>query len=160
MTPPGAPPPGVHVRTARPADYDRIAPVVDAWWGRPVLPLLPRLFLSLFWSTSLVAERDGELAGFLVGLDSPSDAVTSYVHFLGVSPAERGMGLGHLLHTRFADRATAAGRRRVQAVTSPANEPSIAFHRTIGFTVAGPVADHNGPGTSYILFERPLIPPS
>ena len=35
------------VRVARPQDYDAIASVVDAWWGRPMLDFLPRLFLDL-----------------------------------------------------------------------------------------------------------------
>jgi hypothetical protein len=34
------------LRPATPADYDRIAAVLDDWWGRPVGHALPRLFLS------------------------------------------------------------------------------------------------------------------
>lgn len=55
------------IRSARPADYDAIAAVVDDWWGRPVLPSLPRLFLDHFHRTSLVAEATHGLNAFLVG---------------------------------------------------------------------------------------------
>jgi predicted GNAT superfamily acetyltransferase len=142
---------------ARSADYDVIAAVVDGWWGRPVLPSLPRLFLDHFASTSLVARTaEGELVGFLVGFDSPSTPDESYIHFVGVAPAARGAGLAGQLYRRFFERSRAAGRNVVRAITSPGNEGSIAFHRAMGFTAAGPVAGYNGPGTAYILFERTL----
>jgi len=130
--------------------------VVDDWWGRPVLAHLPRLFLDLFWSTSLVAEDDGRLAGFLVGILSPSDPAEAYVHFVGVAPHARGRGVGRLLHERFAALAAAGGRTVVRALTSPANTASIAFHRSLGFAATGPVPGHNGPGTSYVLFSREI----
>lgn len=140
-----------------------------------MLPLLPRLFLDLFWSTSLVAERppvrgggpvpgggpgaDGdspELCGFLVGVLSPSDPAEAYVHFVGVAPAARRSGLAERLYSTFFRLARDDGRRVVRAVTSPSNEQSIAFHAALGFAVTGPVPGHNGPGTEYVCFDRPL----
>jgi ribosomal protein S18 acetylase RimI-like enzyme len=146
----------VDIRTARPGDYDRIAAVVDDWWGRPILAALPRLFLDHFHPTSLVAEDGGELAGFLVGLLPPGQPTEAYVHFVGVAPAARGGGLGARLYREFFARATAAGRTSVGAITAPVNEASIAFHRRLGFAVRGPVADHNGPGAAMMVFRRPL----
>ncbi|MBC6467958.1 hypothetical protein [Actinomadura alba] len=67
---------------AHPADYDRIAPVMDDWWGRPVHAALPRLFLDHFFQTSLVAEQGDDLAGFLVGLLSPSTDRMVFRHSL------------------------------------------------------------------------------
>ncbi|WP_017615319.1 GNAT family N-acetyltransferase [Nocardiopsis salina] len=146
----------VHVRAARPEDHARIIAVCDAWWGRPVAHILPRLFLDHFHRTSLVAEGEGVLAGFLVGFHSPSEPGTVYVHFAGVDPGHRGSGLAHGLYRRFFDAARAEGRTLVRAVTSPANEGSIAFHRRIGFTVTGPHTDHDGPGVDRMVFERRL----
>jgi ribosomal protein S18 acetylase RimI-like enzyme len=146
----------LEIRTARPEDYDPIAAVVDEWWGRPILPALPRLFFDHFHRTSLVAERDGELAGFLVGILSPSHPDEAYVHFVGVAPATRGTGLGARLYAEFLARAVADGRRTVEAVTSPVNEASIAFHRRLGFTVRGPVPDYNGPGAAMIVFRAEI----
>ena len=125
-----------------------------------MLPILPRLFLDLFASTSLVAEGDAGPAGFLVGVLSPSDPTEAYVHFVGVAPAMRGTGLGRALYERFVALATADGRVVVRALTSPVNTASVAFHRALGFSVTGPVAGHNGPGTSCVLFERRLAPPA
>jgi ribosomal protein S18 acetylase RimI-like enzyme len=122
-----------------------------------VLPILPRLFLDLFWSTSLVADDEtGALKGFLVGVLSPSDRSEAYIHFVGVSPVTRGSGLGRALYRTFFALAAADGREVVRALTSPVNTGSIAFHRAMGFDVTGPVEGHNGPGTAYVLFERRL----
>jgi hypothetical protein len=54
------------IRKATPADYDAIVTVVNDWWGRDVLAGLPRLFLDHFYTTSLIAEHDGEMTGFLI----------------------------------------------------------------------------------------------
>ena len=128
--------------------------MVDAWWGRPILPALPRLFFDHFHDTSLVAETRNELAGFLVGLLSPGRPDEAYIHFVGVAPSARGSGLGTRLYREFFARAAAEGRSTVAAITSPLNEASIAFHRRLGFTVRGPVRDYNGPDAAMIVFHR------
>lgn len=151
--------PQARLRQARPQDYDAIAAVVDGWWGRPVLGILPRLFLDHFWATSLIAEGLGgvgepaPLLGFLVGFLSPSEPDQAYIHFVGVAPHARGDGLARALYRTFFGIARADGRTVVTAITSPVNQGSIAFHRAMGFTVDGPVAGHNGPGSEYMTFE-------
>jgi ribosomal protein S18 acetylase RimI-like enzyme len=147
---------GMHIRQARPEDYDAIAAVVDDWWGRPVLPSLPRLFLQLFYRTSLVADSADGPDAFLCGILSPSDSDRAYIHFVGVAPAARKRGLGRQLYEEFFLLARADGRSIVSAVTSPVNAGSIAFHASMGFTVTGPVADYHGPGRDLIVFERGL----
>ena len=149
----------LELRQARPDDHAAIVTVVDDWWGRPVSGLLPRLFLDHFWTTSLVAEDDRGLAGFLVGFISPGAPEVGYVHFLGVRPDLRGSGLGRRLYAAFADTATDAGCRELRAITSPANEPSIGFHRSLGFAVSPPVPDHDGPGRAMVVFRRRLDGP-
>ena len=144
------------IRGAQPQDYDRIAAVVDDWWGRPLLGLLPRLFLDHFHDTSLVAESDGELAGFLVGFLSPAQPGGAYIHFVGVSPRLRGSGLARRMYATFFDQAHASGATWVDAVTGPVNSGSIAFHRAMGFSVEGPVPDYDGPGHDRMHFRREL----
>ena len=149
----------IQLRTAEAADYDRIIAVVDDWWGRPLRQLLPRMFLDHFHATSFVAERDGDLAGFLIGFLSPSVRDAAYIHFVAVDPRSRGTGLARLLYERFFGLAAADGRRVVRAITSPVNSGSIAFHTAMGFTVTGPVDDYDGPGSAKMLFERRLPGP-
>jgi predicted GNAT superfamily acetyltransferase len=146
---------GLDIRRADPADYGRVIAVLDEWWGgRRMRDMLPQLFFVHFSGTSLVAERDGELAGFLVGFLSQSEPEEAYVHFAGVDPGERGKGLGRELYERFFALARAAGRRRVSCVTSPANTGSVAFHRAIGFEPGPPQADYDGPGEDRVVLTR------
>jgi ribosomal protein S18 acetylase RimI-like enzyme len=146
----------MHIRQARPADYDAIAAVVDGWWGRPVVASLPRLFLQLFYQSSLVVDGQGGPDAFLCGILSPSDPERAYIHFVGVAPDARQHGIGRQLYEEFFRLARADARTVVTAVTSPGNAGSVAFHRSMGFTVTGPVADYHGPGRDLILFEREL----
>jgi ribosomal protein S18 acetylase RimI-like enzyme len=147
---------GHPARPARPGDYDAIAAVIDAWWGRPLLAALPRLFLDHFHDTSLVIDGPGGLVAFLIGILSPSEPERADIHFAGVAPEARGRGLGGALYQDFFALARADGRVMVSAVTAPVNSGSIRFHRSMGFAVAGPVADYNGPGIDLVVFERPL----
>jgi ribosomal protein S18 acetylase RimI-like enzyme len=147
----------LELSTALPTDYDEIISVADEWWGRPIAGLLPRLFLDHFHRTSLIArDPDGALAGFLVGLFSPSQTGRAYIHFVGVAPAFRGAGLGRRLYGEFFALAREAGCAGVGAITAPVNTGSIAFHRSMGFTASGPVAGYDGPGKDMIVFDRPL----
>jgi ribosomal protein S18 acetylase RimI-like enzyme len=129
--------------------------VIDRWWGgRAMAPMLPKLFFVHFRDTSFVAEEDGRLAGFLCGFRSQTFADEAYVHFVGVDPAQRGSGLGRRLYERFFE--AVAPRTVVRAVTSPANEPSIAFHQAIGFTVERLDEDYDGRGEARVLFVKEL----
>ncbi|WP_017606743.1 GNAT family N-acetyltransferase [Nocardiopsis alkaliphila] len=149
-------PGGTRIRNAVPGDHSRIVEVCDDWWGKPVTHILPRLFLDHFHTSSLIAESGGGLSGFLVGFPSLSLSDEAYVHFAGVSPAHRRSGLARELYRLFIDVARADGRTVVRAITSPANEGSIAFHRSMGFTVTGPHEDYDSPGTARMCFELRL----
>lgn len=144
------------IRTAVPADYDAIAAVVDKWWGRPILGSLPRLFLDLFYRTSLVIDGAGGPDAFLIGIFSPSDAEHAYIHFVGVAPHARRRGYGGLLYEEFSRLAKADGRSVVSAITAPVNLRSAEFHRALGFRVSGPISDYNGPGHDVLVFDRTL----
>jgi predicted GNAT superfamily acetyltransferase len=147
----------VAIRQAEPQDHPRVLAVLDEWWGgRQMRDMLPKLFFLHFRETSFVAERDGELAGFLVGFRSQSEPADAYVHFVGVGPAERGSGLGRELYERFFAAARVAGRTRVSCVTSPANEASLAFHAAIGFEPGPPQEAYDGPGEDRVVLTRRL----
>jgi ribosomal protein S18 acetylase RimI-like enzyme len=145
------------VRNAVSADYDRIAPLVDEWWGgRQMLDMLPRLFFVHFSGTAFVAEDGGELAGFLAGFLSQSKPNEAYIHFVGVSPGHRGRGVGRLLYERFFDAARAGSRSVVRCVTAPVNERSVAFHRALGFEVDEVAEGYDGRGGDRVLMSKRL----
>lgn len=145
------------IRQATPEDYDAIVAVAGDWWGRDVLPGLPRLFLDHFFMTSLVADDKGVIVGFLVGFHSPSQPLTGYIHYVGVHPNHRRSGLARRLYDEFMAEALKAGRTVVRAVTSPVNQGSIAFHQHMGFVVTEPVPNYNGPRRDMVTFTRELI---
>ncbi len=149
---------GLTIRHAEPSDYGRVIGVVNTWWdGRPMAPMLPKLFFVHFESTSFVAEDErGELAGFLVGFLSQTNPEEAYVHFVGVDPRYRGSGLGRELYERFFAAARGSGCTIVRCVTSPANESSVAFHRSIGFEVERVDEDYDGSGEPRVLLVRRL----
>jgi N-acetylglutamate synthase-like GNAT family acetyltransferase len=108
------------IRAARSDDYPAIASVMDSWWGRPVVAILPRLFLEHFHPTSHVAEDQLGLAGFVVGFLSPANPELAYIHTVAVRPDLRSAGVARQLYERFFAVAHRAGRTTVSAVTSPA----------------------------------------
>jgi ribosomal protein S18 acetylase RimI-like enzyme len=162
------------LRPAREDDYPPIGEALRDWWQLPGFDaasarersaLVPRLWLQHFGSTSLVAEREGRFAGFLIGFLSPDRPDEGYIHFVGVAPPARGVGLGRALYERFFATCRAARRDRVRCITSPHNTTSIAFHRAMGFVIEpGTVgegelrakADYDGRGVHRVAFVRVL----
>jgi len=119
-----------------PADYERVMAVMPEWWGgRDLRPMLPRIFFEHFRGASLVVEHEDELIGFLVGFLCPDHDDEACIHFAGVHPAWRRVGLAGDMYRRFFRVARAQGRSVVRAVTGPANEGSIAFHTALGFAI-------------------------
>jgi broad specificity phosphatase PhoE/GNAT superfamily N-acetyltransferase len=157
--------PQPQIRTASPADFAAVIRVVDAWWGRPMAQQLPRLFFQHFHDTSLIAEQEGRLVGFLVGFQSQAQPEQAYIHFVAVHPELREAGLGRHLYETFFARMRARGCRLVQSITSPVNRRSVAFHQAMGFRLMPGDAevdglpvhpDWDGQGTPRIRFERRL----
>ena len=145
----------MHIRHADPSDYVAVIGVVDRWWdGRPMAAMLPKLFFVHFRDTSFVLEDEGAIVGFLCGFRSQTHPDEAYIHFVGVDPKRRGAGAARSLYERFFE--AVAPRTVVRAVTSPANERSIAFHRALGFDVERVDDDYDGRGESRALLLKRL----
>lgn len=156
----------IRLRNITPEDYALVIRVVDDWWGgRAMHAMLPKLFFVHFRDTSFVAEANGDLVGFLVGFLSPALTDEAYIHFVGVHPDYRKLEVGRALYEQFFDLVRNAGRHRVRCVTSPVNEVSIAFHRSMGFRVnertderatVSIYPDYDGPGEDRVLLTKEL----
>ena len=149
------------IRHAEATDYPLVIGRVDRWWdGRPMRAMLPRLFFVHFRPTSFVAELEGGIVGFLCGFVSQTSPEIAYVHFIGVDPATRRLGVGRRLYERLFAAARALGCQEIHAVTAPTNSASIAFHEKVGFSVvagAAAVAEgYDGPGEARIRFRLTL----
>jgi GNAT superfamily N-acetyltransferase len=156
-------PKGLTARNSCPADHQRIIAVMKNWWrGRDLTPMLPKLFLDHFCDTSFIIEKEEELISFLIGFLSPSRTREGYIHFVGVHPNYRRIGLGEFLYHRFFNICKEHHRDTIRACTSPVNKGSIAFHKKLGFIISkgnGEVdgiqvsLDYNGPDDDKVLFE-------
>lgn len=160
------------LRNLTPADYLPVREVVDEWWGgRAVAGLLPRLFFDHFQPTSFAIDDNDQqpsgkkLVAFLVGFVSQTNPAQAYIHFVGVHPDYRAQGLGRLLYEHFLEEVYDLGCREVEAITSPVNKSSIAFHEHLGFEILPgdaevdgvPVtSDYAGPGQPRVVFQRSL----
>ena len=156
---------GLQWRAAKAEDATAIAAAIDSWWARHLQHFVHPLFLEHCGDTCLVVEDGGEMIAFLVGMLSQRYPQTAYVHFLGVRPGYRKLGLGRQLYERFFALVRARGCTVVTAETGAFNKQSIAFHRRLGFTLEGgdelvggiPVTrDYHGTGADVILFSMSL----
>ena len=92
---------GLVWRQAGALDAEPIADAIETWWARHLRHFVHPVFLEHFGDTCLVVEDDGRLVAFVVGMLSQRHADSAYVHFLGVHPDYRGLGLGRELYERF-----------------------------------------------------------
>jgi predicted N-acetyltransferase YhbS len=157
---------GMLIRHVEPSDYPPIIAVVDEWWGgRRMADMLPKLFFVHFRPTSFVAENNGEIVGFVIGFVSHTFPEEAYIHFVGVHPEFRKIGLAGTLYEIFFASVSKLGCRSVQCVTSPINKGSIHFHHRMGFTAKDsekivdgvPVVEgYDGKGEDRVLFFKIL----
>jgi ribosomal protein S18 acetylase RimI-like enzyme len=156
------------IRHAESSDYQPIISVVNDWWGgRRMSDMLPKLFFVHFQLTSFVAEKDGKIVGFVTGFVSQTFPDEAYIHFVGVDPKYRKSGLARSLYEKFFTTVLNLGCHTARCVTSPVNKDSIAFHRSLGFSVEGNDSKktidgisvfegYDGEGEDRILFYKTL----
>lgn len=129
-----APAPGSPVPVLRPL----------RWWDLEAVHALEQeLFGATAWSpesfwgelaqrnrTLLVAELDGELVGYAVGVVNGADAD---VQTIGVAPPLQGRGIGRSLLRALLAAAAGAGASRMLLEVRADNEQATALYRSEGF---------------------------
>ncbi len=144
------------IRNIAVEDYDKVINVLNEWWGgRQMTHLLPRLFFEHFQPTSFIVEENGHLSAFIIGFISQTDPNQAYIHFVGVHPNLRKNGVARKLYELFFDQVRLLGCNKVHCITSPINEGSIAYHKSMGFSVSL-VSDYEGIGQDRILFSKDI----
>jgi predicted GNAT superfamily acetyltransferase len=156
----------VQIRNVNSSDYNVISPLINEWWGgRQMSDMLPKLFFVHFTDTSFIAEKDGEIVGFLIGFLSQSDSELAYIHFVGVNPNYRKNQIGKRLYNEFFDVVKKNNRNIVRAVTSPVNVVSIAYHTKMGFNIetgdkevdgVSVFSDYDGEKQDRVLFVKKM----
>jgi GNAT superfamily N-acetyltransferase len=156
----------VEIRFVKNSDYYVLSPLINKWWGgRQMADMLPKLFFDHFNNTSFIAEKNGEIVGFLIGFLSQSHSEEAYIHFVGIHPEYRKHNIGKTLYNEFFKVVKKENRKIVRAVTSPVNKVSIAYHTSMGFEIRSGNkevdgisvhADYDGPSQDRVLFTKKL----
>ncbi|MFE4814422.1 GNAT family N-acetyltransferase [Peribacillus simplex] len=156
----------MEIRSVNGSDYYTIFPLINEWWGgRQMSDMLPKLFFDHFTNTSFIAEKEGEIVGFLIGILSQSRSDEAYIHFVGVHPEYRKNDIGRQLYDQLFNVVHQNGRNIVRCVTSPVNKSSIAYHLKMGFEMeegdklidgVSVHSDYDGLNQDRILFMKQL----
>lgn len=147
---------GITIERIRGGDLGEILRNYQRFWGDRELPrnLHHPMFVYEFGDTAFVARRaDGDIVGYLLGFVAPTG--DGYIHFVAVRDDARKLGLARRLYERFTSAARERGAVSLKAVSSPANEGSVAFHRRLGFEQTL-VEDYGGAGRPRVVMRRPL----
>jgi len=136
-------------------DLTVILSELDDFWqeGRDMGFLHQALYVHEFAETSVLAERERRILGYLLGFVAP--AGYGYIHAVGVRAAARGEGIGRLLYGRFAELAGAGGATSLKAITAPENTDSRGFHAALGFS-ENLVEGYSPSGGTRVVFRRRL----
>lgn len=149
------------IREAVPSDADAIAALHVEVWRRtyrdlappPAYDTLDQAARRRSWNAilgdvrpgaaTLVAEKDGRLAGFAHGGAPGNDAFggRGEVKYLYVATGFARQGIGRILLARLAARLAAFGYRGVALGVVAGNDPALAFYRALGGEVIGRYTD-------------------
>lgn len=100
---------------------------------------------SHFRDTAIVAERDGELYGFVTGYRVPDRENVLFIWQVGVSPDGRGHGLGQQMLHRLVERV--GDVTTLETTVTPDNEASAAMFERLARSLDAPI-DRS------VMFER------
>lgn len=126
--------PAVRLRRARPEDLEAVAAIERAAFPVPWSRALFEKELEHDWSTLLVAESGGEVAGFIVFW-----IIQDEVHLLdmAVHPGHRQAGLGRRLLRGCLEAGRTAGARIVTLEVRPSNDAARHLYGAHGFQTVG-----------------------
>lgn len=113
-----------------------------------------RAFLSRKTAETIVAERQGRVVAFVLGLRrGPTEG---HVITLDVAASARRQGVGRRLLAELERRFRAAGARRVLLETAVANTSAIAFYERLGYRKVARLAGYYGPRLHAWTMEKAL----
>jgi len=143
------------LRTVTIADLRVILEQLADFWSedRDMAFLHQALYVHEFGETSVLAEVEGRIVGYLLGFLAPGGY--GYIHAVAVRDEARGRGLGRLMYDRFAELLAERGAHSLKAITAPENRGSRAFHAAVGFSEQA-LAGYSPSGGTRIVLRREL----
>ena len=142
------------IREITKQDFDYVVTVFDHWWGGPSSERASPFFFHELGRYALIAEDDGRVVGFLLGLVA-AGSTTGYVHLVGIDPSYRRRGVGKRLYQHFVGQCQQAGLKQLKAIGMVGHEASARFHGALGFTIHEE-ANYAGPGRARVVFTKDL----
>ncbi|MGX5832177.1 diaminobutyrate--2-oxoglutarate transaminase [Mesorhizobium sp. 43Arga] len=97
------------------------------------------LLCTHFADTCVLAERAGEVVGWLAAYRQPSDPSTLFVWQIAVHPAVRNTGLGKGLIVSALSRPSCQGVSHIKATVTLSNKASKFFFTTVGRDLGAPI---------------------
>lgn len=136
----------MEIRGITKKDYDFIVTIIDRWFGGLSSERVHPVFFYELGDQALIAEKDGEIVGFLLGfVTHGTKEKTGYVHLVGIHPDHRRQGVGRSLYNVFLDKSKSEGANQIKAISAVGNRESIRFHEALGFQWEE-IDDYAGPG--------------
>ncbi len=105
-------------------------------------------------ATIYVAERAGEVLGFLWLVERGTFARSDYVQLIGVRPDNRSRGVGRAL-MQFAEAKSLAQGRDLFLLVSDFNTDAQRFYQRLGYRPVGQLDDYVIPGISELIYRKP-----
>jgi GNAT superfamily N-acetyltransferase len=106
----------------------------------------------------LVAEQDGQIAGYACWGPIPGTVASADLYWIVVRPGQQGKGVGARLLAAAEEWMASAGRTRVYVETStrPQYLPTRAFYSACGYQQVSELADFYAPGDGKATFLKVL----
>ncbi len=104
-------------------------------------------------ATIYVADRAGEVLGFLWLVARGAFARSDYVQLIGVRPSARGRGVGRAL-MEFAEAKSVAEDRALFLLVSDFNTDAQRFYQRLGYRPVGQLVDYVVPGVTELIYYK------
>jgi ribosomal-protein-alanine N-acetyltransferase len=145
---------GLTVRGARSEDLDRIYEIERLCFGKDAYdPSLLLLYLNLSPETFLVAEREGEVVGYVVGIVKRWGE--GHVISLAVHPQHRRKGVATALMKELLKRFAGKGVRVARLEVRVSNEAAIRLYEKLNFRKVGVIKRYYPDGEdAYLMVAR------
>jgi ribosomal protein S18 acetylase RimI-like enzyme len=157
------------IREWCPEDFDALHTLDRACFPPPIAysRRTLRKFLRLPGAECLVAECDGQLAGFILthaaspigshtAWHTPRTPPCGHIISLDVDAQFRRHGVGSTLLRAAEELLAAYGVRIIHLETSVDNQPAIAFWRRHGYEMIGKITDYYGDGADACAMSRTM----
>lgn len=92
-----------------------------------------------FADTCLLAERDGQVLGWVSGFRPPRSSITLFIWQVAVHPDAQGMGLGKRLLLALLDRPSCDTLSWIKTTISPGNDSSWALFKSVAQTLGAQI---------------------